>query len=141
MRILEAVQRGNVKNRAKKAFLTALLSFCMTSIILLILAAFIEKGALQLNDSNWIIMLSAFFGTFPVSYIASRREGRGVLKTAMISGLLYCAILALCRLFAREMSDISGQLLKNMICAIGGFLFGGALYAFKKPRIRRTQRI
>ncbi len=129
-------QNETPRSRIRRAAVAAVLSMMLTSIFLLIVSLCVSKGIFPIEHRERLVMLCAFFGALPTSFWLNRRGGRGALGTSVCAAAIFSLLLFLMKLFFETRPIFTPQLLKNVICATTGYLFGCAICLFRKPKIK-----
>lgn len=140
MRRAEKTQASVLGRNVRRAACMALVSGLITVLLLYVVSAAAAQGKLPLERKEQIVLLCVFLGALPTSIAACIKEGRGVLKTAAVACVVYALLLILVGLFMKSNLNSSVQYLKSVICAGAGMLLGCALYAIRKPKMRRRRR-
>ena len=140
MRKWKAPDGSELWRRGRSVLMTSVLSLLLGCAVMLLYACAAARGWLPLARCDHAVMICLFLGAFPAALIMSRKEGRGILKTAAAASGICFLILILLGIAAGSDRIFSTGLLKYAICVCAGLLFGCAIYAFPKPKRKPRKR-
>ena len=133
----QAAKPGERKRKLLLALCMAAVSMLITMIFLLGLSFAIANGYLSMERSETMVMLSALFAAALTAFAFCAREGRGAVLTGLAASAMYCLLLLLLELACGTRALLGLEFFKNAICGCAGLLFGCALFAFRKPKLKR----
>ena len=139
MQRTESKHNDEKRHSFKTAAVIAIASMAAATLLMLAASYAIESGKLPSTYREMIVMICVLLGATPVAYLFSAREGKGALKIAAMSSILYIMILIVLSLCCDSSRIFSLQLIKNAISACAGIHFGSALYVFKRPKTNRAR--
>ena len=95
--------------------------------LLLLCAALLERGTLPAAVLRDCALGCLFFGAAAAGLRAAGKQGTGVLTAGVLAGGLLFLIVLFAAWLSPGGNPLGNEMLRNLICCLGGGLFGGAL--------------
>lgn len=134
------IKSGKITELIVKAIIFAAMGLGLTILLLLGISALMSAGGgLEEYNDEYVIICTIAGSAFSGAMCARGRQG-GVLVAGFAAAAAYVLLLSMGSLFVPADANSGSILLKNIIAAIVGGVFGGTLRLYRKNKKSKLRR-